>query len=213
MRRGGMMHSVSGEQTIAFGDLDIRYDDAVLRPRPWTLAQSEWGAELAAGLPEGRVLELCAGAGQIGLAFARATGRWLVQVDLDPHACELARANAAAAGIQTEVRCGPMLAALGSEERFPLILADPPYIRSDQLHRFEHDPQVAIDGGDDGLDLARACLAVIERHLLAGGAAVLQLGGRHQHETLQHELAGYGLAAAGERLCGEDRSLLLLVGV
>jgi release factor glutamine methyltransferase len=208
-----MMHPMSGEQTIAFGDLDIHYDDAVLRPRPWTLAQSEWGAELAAGLPEGKVLELCAGAGQIGLAFARATGRLLVQVDLDPHACELARANAAAAGIETEVRCGPLLDVLAPDERFPLILADPPYIPSDELHRFEHDPQLAIDGGRDGLDLARACLTVIQRHLLARGAAVLQLGGQHQHVALQPELAGFGLAAAGERLCGEDRSLLLLVGI
>jgi release factor glutamine methyltransferase len=209
----GMMLLMSGMQTIAFGDLDIHYDDLVLRPRPWTLAQSEWGAELAAGLPDGRVLELCAGAGQIGLAFARATGRSLVQVDLDPHACELARANAATAGIETEVRCGPMLDTLDPDERFPLILADPPYIRSDELHRFEHDPQLAIDGGGDGLDLARACLTVIQRHLLAGGAAVLQLGGAHQHEALEPELAGYGLDTAGERLCGEDRSLLLLVGI
>jgi methylase of polypeptide subunit release factors len=204
---------MTSTHTIAFGDLEIRYDDGVLRPRPWTLAQAEWAAELAAGMPDGPALELGAGAGQIGLAFARVTGRQLVQVDVDPHACELALANAATAAIETEMRCGDMVDVVAADERFPLILADPPYIPSAELHRFEDDPPLAIDGGDDGLTLARRCVEVIARHLLPGGAAVLQLGGVHQHEALAPELSRHRLRAAGERIYGDDRSLLLVVRV
>ena len=49
----------------------------------------------------------------------------------------------------------------------------------------------AIDGGDDGLDVARACLAVVATHLAPGGAAILQLGTTGQVEAL---LAEPGLA-------------------
>jgi release factor glutamine methyltransferase len=201
---------VPGEREVQFGDLTVRFDDDVLEPRPWTLAQSEWAAELAADLPDGPALEVCAGVGQIGLAFARATGRALVQVDLNTRACELARENAKAAHVDTDVRCGDLLDAIAPHEEFALILADPPYIRSSDTGRFSHDPLIAIDGGDDGLELARLCLTVIERHLAPGGAAVLQLGGTHQHEALLAELADHGLRSAGEREYGPDRCLVHL---
>ena len=81
-----------------FGPLVVRYDERVLTPRPWTLMQSLWAAELAAQATAGPILELCAGAGQIGLAAAALTGRALVQVEADPVAADYARTNAAAAG-------------------------------------------------------------------------------------------------------------------
>ncbi|MGA8992804.1 MAG: methyltransferase, partial [Nocardioidaceae bacterium] len=68
-------------ETMGFGGLAIAFDDRVLRPRPWTLAQSAWAAELAATVPAGPALELCSGAGHIGLAFAATSGRRLVMVD------------------------------------------------------------------------------------------------------------------------------------
>jgi release factor glutamine methyltransferase len=52
---------------------------------------------------------------------------------------------------------------------------------------FPDDPLSAIDGGTDGLDIARACLDVIAAHLAPGGAAVLQLGTAAQAETLARE--------------------------
>ena len=195
---------------MRFGDLSIRFDDAVLEPRPWTLAQAEWAADLAAALPDGPALELCAGAGQIGLAFARLSGRSLVQVDANPRACELARANAHAAGVEADVRCGDLHEAVQPDERFTLILADPPYIPSAHLHRFARDPVLAIDGGDDGLDVARTCLALIARHLRRDGDAVLQLGGVHQHDALTGELGRCGLVAVEARRFAEDRSLVHL---
>ncbi|MEN3273049.1 MAG: hypothetical protein V7636_1810, partial [Actinomycetota bacterium] len=59
----------------SFGGLEIAFDDGVLTPRPWTIEQSQWAIELLHALPDGPVLELCCGAGQIGLVVAHATGR------------------------------------------------------------------------------------------------------------------------------------------
>ena len=176
-------------EQIDFGTLDISFDDRVLRPRPWTAAQSEWTADIAATAPDGDLLELCAGAGHIGLLASAISGRPLVCVDANPVACDYARANALANGLaeRVEVREGRLETAVGAHERFPVIVADPPWVESVRTGRFPEDPLSAIDGGTDGLDVARACLVVIAEHLEPGGSAVLQLGTRAQADTLRLE--------------------------
>ena len=175
---------------MTFGTLEIRFDDRVLRPRPWTLEQARWAVELSEDLPDGPVVELCAGVGHIGLAWATEVPRELVLVDTDPRACELARSNAEAAGLadRVQVRIATVDAALGPEERFALVLADPPWVRSDGTDDFPDDPVGAIDGGDDGLDLARTCLRVISQHLLPDGVAIVQLGDDTQARAVADHL-------------------------
>lgn len=174
---------------MTFGSLEISFDDKVLRPRPWTIQQSHWAAEMLATGPDGPVLELCAGAGQIGLLAISLQPRPLVCVDSSTSACELARNNADAAGLAdlVDVREGDLEEVLRADERFAVVIADPPWVRSADVGRFPEDPPPSIDGGPDGLDGARACLRVAVRHLLPGGAVVLQLGDRGQAEALAAE--------------------------
>jgi methylase of polypeptide subunit release factors len=196
---------------VRFGPVTITYDDdGVLEPRLWTLAQAEWAVEVLAGLAPGPVLELCSGAGQIGLAVAAWSGRTLVQVDADARACELARANASANGVEADVRCASLEDAVGPGERFPLVLADPPYVPSDQTGRFPSDPTHAIDGGDDGLDVAVGCLAVAARHVAAGGAVLVQTWGPAQAAELGRRAPSFGLEETAVRAFAPDRGLLLL---
>jgi methylase of polypeptide subunit release factors len=173
----------------SFGHLQVEFDDRVLRPRDWTRQQSAWAAELLEQLPDGDVLELCAGVGHIGLLTIAGTSRHLVQVDADGTASWFAQVNASRAGAATaawsvEVRHGWLEEALKPDERFALVIADPPWVRSDDTSRHPEDPLSAIDGGSDGLDGARSCLEVTGRHLLPGGAAVLQVGDRAQAEAV-----------------------------
>ncbi len=175
--------------SMSFGPLTISWHPGVLEPRPWTAAQSRWAAELADGLRDGPMLELCSGAGHIGLLAAHLTGRPLVCVDVSPEACALTRLNAEAAGLGdlVEVREGPMDEVLGPDERFGLVIADPPWVRSEAVGTFPEDPVLAIDGGDDGLAVARLCLTVAARHLDDGGLLVLQLGDEAQATSLAAE--------------------------
>jgi methylase of polypeptide subunit release factors len=112
-----------------------------------------------------------------------------VAVDLDPAACELTRTNAAAAGLgdRVEVREGDLGEVLAGHERFPLVVADPPWVPRAQVVRYPEDPVLAIDGGPDGLDVARLCLRVAVRHVAPGGSVVLQLGTSAQAARLSHE--------------------------
>lgn len=187
--------------TVEFGTLRIRYDDRVLRPRPWTAAQSNWGAELLRTGPGGPVLELCCGAGQIGLLAIAQEPRPLVCVDLNPVACDFTRHNAAAAGIAdlVEVREGAIDEVLHPQERFALVLADPPWVRRAETGTFPEDPLLAIDGGDDGLDVAWRCVAAASAHLVDGGSALLQLGTVAQARQVGDGLASYDLLLAEVR--------------
>ena len=176
--------------TVDFGPLRITYDDRVLAPRQWTIEQSRWAAELAQGAPEGTLLELCCGAGQIGLATISAVRRRLVCVDADPVACEYTRLNADVAGLGglLEIRTGPFEGVLLPDEPFAGVIADPPWVPRAEVGRYPEDPVTAIDGGPDGLELARACVRVAADHLVPGGFVVLQLGTREQVDRIAAEL-------------------------
>ena len=60
-----------------------------------------------------------------------------------------ARDNAARAGIAADIRNADLSKALSPGERFPLVIADPPYLPSSEVDRFD-DPASTVDGGDDG---------------------------------------------------------------
>lgn len=176
---------------LTFGGLAISFDERVLEPRPWTEAQSAWAAELLAEAAPGPVLELCAGVGHIGLGAVRDTDRRLVLVDVNPAAEEFARHNAAENGLAERIdfRLARLEEALAEGERFAVVVADPPWVRSADTSRFPEDPVLAIDGGDDGLDLARTCVGLMDRHLADGGSGLLQLGTTAQAEIIAAEAA------------------------
>lgn len=200
------------DRELMFGPLVVRYDEQVLEPRAWTVLQATWAADLAPSVAPGKLLELCCGAGHIGQAAARWSGRSLVQVDIDPHACAVAEANAAANSLAdvVEVRCGDLDDALAGGERFPLVLADPPYLPSDDVDDFPGDPELAVDGGDDGLSVPRTCLRVAAAHVLGDGAVLFQAHGQQQVDRLSPDIAAAGLVVDEVRSHDERRAVALL---
>ena len=195
-------------ESVRFGPLLVACDDDVLRPRPWTLMQAEWAAELLGSMPPGDVLELFAGAGHIGLVAVLRTGRRLVQVDADVRACGFARRNARDAGLadRVEVVCTDLDGVAGAfppSRSFPLVIADPPWVRSGDTDDNPEDPESAIDGGPDGLDVVRDCLEVLGPLLAAPGEVLLQVGGRDHVTAVEAHVRGrpaLGLTVVEHRL-------------
>jgi release factor glutamine methyltransferase len=176
-------------QQMQFSHLTIEFDDRVLTPRAWTTMQSQWAAELIPDSPVGRVLELCAGAGHIGLLAVSLSNRPLVCVDLNPAACELTERNAEMAGLadDVEVRCGDLNEVVPSDELFGVVIADPPWVPAEDTAQFPEDPLLAIDGGQDGLTVARQCLEVAAESVADGGHVLIQLGTHEQAKRLSSE--------------------------
>lgn len=187
--------------------LSIAFDHRIIEPRPWTAAQSRWASDLLATAPVGPVLELCCGAGHIGLLALQGHDRKLTQVDVDPVACEYALLNACTAGLaeQVSVRCGAMDEVLAGDETFVLIIADPPYLPTASVAKFPEDPTIAIDGGAHGFDLIADCLLVVGTHLAEEGAALLQVADLTQAQAVEHRLLAHpelGITQVEQRDCG-----------
>ena len=207
-----MTETATPAETVDFGGLQIAFDDRVLRPRQWTTAQSRWAAAELPALPDGDVLELCAGAGQIGLLAVAGSDRRLVCVDANPAAVAFTRRNSEAGGLadRVAVREGLIADVLDDGEQFPMIIADPPWVPRTETGRFPEDPLLAIDGGDDGLSVVRECVRAIIDHLAPGGVALLQLGTGAQAEAVGRLLDGTGLEPGEVREYG-DRGVLLRI--
>lgn len=209
-----MRTSTPPRQSCDFGPIAVEYDARVLVPRAWTLMHSEWAADLARDTDAREpLLELCAGAGHIGLAAAVLADRALVQVELDPVAAEYAAANARRAGWaeRVEIRTAPLQTAVRAGETFRIIVADPPYLSTDATARWPEDPLLAIDGGADGMALIHACLQVAAAHLAADGCLLLQVAGADQAAQVQRAVLTnpeWALRAAELRAFDADRAVL-----
>lgn len=209
------LSSRTAQLDCEFGPLRIEWDPRILAPREWTLQQSMWAAELMRDAPDGPLLELCAGAGHIGLLALRMCDRNGVLVDADPVACHWLARNAAHAELtdRVEIRRRAASAALQADELFPFMLIDPPWVPSEDLDLYPDDPPYAIDGGTDGLDVARECLTVAAEHLHPDGAVLLQLGTDAQTLAIADWLSGPhspDLQVAESRRHG-DRGVLVLL--
>jgi methylase of polypeptide subunit release factors len=205
--------STTAERT-PFGGLTVLTGGSVLVPRPWTVAQAHWAVALLDEAPAGPVAELCCGAGHIGLeALRRHPDRRLVLVDRDEEACRWARTNADLnlPGCQVEVRHADLDEPFAPDERFALVLGDPPYVPADEVDQHDGHPQ-RIDGGDDGLAVVRDVLALGVEHLLPGGHLLLQLGGGDQVDAVAEEIQAGGVLAdlVDVRTYGDDRAVVHL---
>ncbi|WP_103348997.1 putative protein N(5)-glutamine methyltransferase [Amycolatopsis sp. CA-128772] len=126
--------------------------------------------------PDPVVLDLCCGSGALGAAFAAALPpRELHAADVEPAAVECARLNV------PRVYQGDLYDALPSSlrGRVDVLLANVPYVPSDAVATMPpearlYEPLVALDGGADGLDLARRVAAGAPGWLAPGGTVLVE---------------------------------------
>lgn len=213
MRRRGKgepVQYVLGE--TEFDGLKLAVDQRVLIPRP----ETEWLVETLATrmgeMPPARVLDLGTGSGALALALAKrfAEAR-VVAVDVVETALAVARANGekhAELGARVEWRRSDWYGAIGAEERFELIVANPPYLT--EAEWVEAKAEVRDWEPKGALTAADAGCADLEK-IIAGAAARLAPGGWLAMETgiAQHGRLLVAVAAAGLR---EGESLNDLTG-
>ena len=178
-------------------------------------------------IPEERrellVADLCTGSGCIAcsIAYEHPETR-VIATDIASEAVSLARENAEALGLsdRIEVLEGSLGEAVpsGLVGSFDLVISNPPYIPTAVLAEIpkevaDFEPSLALDGGDDGLDLFRPLALWSARALKPGGTLAVEL-----HETCLDEAAaaakdaGFAVTTIVEDLTGRPRVLVARKG-
>lgn len=203
-----------GPESLRFDHLDIQWDRRVPEPERWTAEASHLAAAVAPECSPGPILELCNGVGQIGLLTASLTGRDLVQVESDPVAADWARRNAAAARVASDVRTGSFDDALRDGERFPLAIADPPWVPRTGDAVLREDPAHV---GPDATPTIGRWLDAALRHLTPAGWCVLPVRTRDEARTAGAIVVNSSEITGVHRVVDEVRDclpggLLVLIG-
>jgi release factor glutamine methyltransferase len=163
---------------VEFCGLRIAVDPGVFVPRRRTEFLVRQAVERGGAV----VVDLCCGSGAVGVAVATALRAVeLHAADVDPAAMACARRNAAAVG--GRVYEGDLFDALPSalRGRVDVLVANVPYVPTDAIAQMppearDHEPRVALDGGPDGLDVARRLIAGAPAWLAAGGSVLFETG-------------------------------------
>jgi release factor glutamine methyltransferase len=177
-----------------FWSLPFAVSPAVLIPRPETefLLEQVLAAVGIRRLPEGQFVDLCCGSGVIAIVLALELQREIVAVDLSGEALEVARQNCLRYRVDETVSLirSDLLAAFAGQRRISLLVSNPPYVSRYEISE-ELDPEVvayepllALDGGEDGLDVIRRIKLELPEVMLPGGEIFIEIGAGQGGELL-----------------------------
>ncbi len=170
-----------------FWSIPLKVDPRVLIPRPETEHLVEEAISILKNISSQKipsVLELGTGSGAIAIALAKeGRGMFLVATDLSEDALRVARENAKEAGVSDRI-CwvkGDLLQPFRFKNRFDLILSNPPYVPDSEIDELageikDHEPLLALKGGEDGLDFYRRLIPQLPFYLKRGGWILLEVG-------------------------------------
>ncbi|HAT31133.1 MAG TPA: 50S ribosomal protein L3 N(5)-glutamine methyltransferase [Janthinobacterium sp.] len=166
------------------GTYNFYVDERVIVPRSFIAELipeffSPWVPE-----PENivNILELCTGSGCLAIMLADAFQNASVDaVDISPDALAVARRNVS--DYKLEARVNLIESDLYQnvpDKKYDLIISNPPYVNSGSMAKlpqeYLHEPQIALDGGSDGMDLVRKIVAGAAERLSEDGILMIEIG-------------------------------------
>ncbi|MFJ4895202.1 peptide chain release factor N(5)-glutamine methyltransferase [Streptomyces sp. NPDC088788] len=164
-----------------FRYLELQVGPGVFVPRPETESVVGWAIDAvrAMDVVEPLIVDLCTGSGAIALALAQEVPRSRVHaVELSEDALRWTRKNVE--GSRVDLRQGDALEAFPDlDGQVDLVISNPPYIPLTeweyvQPEARDHDPELALFSGEDGLDLIRGIERTAHRLLRPGGVVVVE---------------------------------------
>jgi release factor glutamine methyltransferase len=199
-----------------FYGLEFFVDERTLVPRPDTETLVDTALEILRREPEiSRIHDVCTGTGCIPIAIARdpgGGGKEISASDISARALEVFRLNCEnILGRPLAHTQSDLLSGAGGP--FGMITANPPYIKSADWRRMADsgwpEPELALDGGEDGLDLIRRLIEEAESSLAGDGLLVMEAS-PEQADTIFRilEKRGWRDRRAARDLAGRERVIV-----
>ena len=161
----------------------LRVNSAVLIPRPETELIIDLARENnLITKSEQHWVDLGTGSGAIALGLAEIFPHATIHaVDVSPDALKIALENAVNSKLEQNIRFyqGSWWNPLNLESKVTGMVSNPPYIPTEEIDNLQpevaHEPRLALDGGDDGLDDIRCLIKDAPRYLVSGGIWLVEL--------------------------------------
>lgn len=205
------LQHLTGEQE--FMGLDFHVNEHVLIPRQDTECLVERVLPYVDGK---RVLDVCTGSGCIAIAIAKLGKPFIVHgVDISEEALAVARQNATELNASVELFAGDLMTKIDGQ--YDVIVSNPPYIPPSVIEGLMpevrlHEPMLALDGGQDGLEFYRRIAEQAVTRLAPNGRLFLEIGCEQAAavaEILQKQ--GYREVQVFQDLAGKDRIVQCIV--
>lgn len=173
---------------IGFMSYEFYVEEGVLIPR----ADSEIMIEqLMKQDGKSEVLDLCCGSGVLGITYALYfKDAKVVLSDLSDKCIDVTRKNICRHGVEDRAKVvkGNLFDSIG-QRKFDLIISNPPYIKTMEISTLmetvrDHEPVLALDGGEDGLKFYRKIIAEAPEHLKENGVLALEIGINQKEDVI-----------------------------
>lgn len=179
---GKPLQYITGKQE--FWGLEFVVSPAVLIPRPETehLVEAALEKIRKSQIAKPRIIDVGTGSGCVAVALAsELPGAQIEAIDISHNALALAKENSKRLKLSDRVRFFESDLLASARGGFDLIVSNPPYVgrsESDKVQREvrEHEPEVAVFGGEQGLDIYRRLIPQAWEKLKPGGWLLMEIG-------------------------------------
>ena len=203
--------------TQEFMKMDFFVNENVLIPRPDTEILVEEVIKIAKTIDNPQILDLCTGSGAIGISIAKNIQSAEVSaIDISEKALEVAKKNANNLQAKVKFKKSNLFNNIG-KTKFDIIVSNPPYIKKEDIKLLSNDvqkePQIALDGGYDGLDFYRKIANKAIDYMKFESYLCLEIGFDQKEEVIEilKNTQYYTDIYCKKDLCGNDRIIIAKV--
>ena len=216
--QGEPLQYITGMQE--FMKLKFLVTKDVLIPQPDTEIVTEEAISISKKIENPVILDLCTGSGAIAISIAKNVPNVrIVATDISKKALEVARQNAKLNGVINTIEFieSDLFDKL-KDQKFDIIVSNPPYICTDEIKTLPKDvrqePIIALDGGKDGLDFYRRILKDGYKFLERQGYLCLEIGYNQKEKVrkIVDEQKRYVETYFKKDLCQNDRVVVTRIG-
>ena len=200
-----------------FMKMDFFVDENVLIPRPDTEILVEEFIKIAQKYNSPRILDLCTGSGAIAISLKKfVPNADITAVDISEKALEIAQKNAKKLETKINFLKSDLFDKLDNK-KFDIIVSNPPYIRKDEIKKLseevQKEPQIALDGGEDGLDFYRIITEQAINYLKTGSFLCFEIGYNQKNDVIKiiEDEQNYKNTYCKKDLYGNDRIIITQV--